>query len=250
MSRSSQQVINGAISPSGVSRRLLGFIALSVAAHGLILLAQDHSPTTLPLTDLGSQVISVTLAPATKQSATPVAEPAREVTPTAGHVAHFRIAAPANQATYRVMSETHTTKSIDTGSPESTTQLASHVTQHRDELTAASSIDPSPTTSAQQQQEAQHNFLLGQVRSLLAQYLSYPPRARRRGWEGEVLVGFRVDVNGRLGNVHLARSSGYSLLDESALAALGRITRIPLSESQSLQPMELQLPVVYQLREG
>jgi protein TonB len=88
------------------------------------------------------------------------------------------------------------------------------------------------------------------VRSLLTQYLNYPPRARKRGWEGEVLVGFRVDADGRLGNVHLARSSGYSLLDESALAALSRIGIIPLTGSPHFTPMELQLPVLYQLREG
>jgi len=50
----------------------------------------------------------------------------------------------------------------------------------------------------------------------------YPPLARRRGWEGTVLVGVRVTTAGRAGEVWVKQSSGHTVLDEAAVkAALG-----------------------------
>jgi len=98
---------------------------------------------------------------------------------------------------------------------------------------------------------AQRNYLLGQLQDQLSRYLTYPLRARRRGWEGEVLLSLRLDTEGQLHDIHLLRSSGYALLDRSALKALSRIEQLHLPPSASpLQPTHLQLPVIYRLSEG
>lgn len=47
----------------------------------------------------------------------------------------------------------------------------------------------------------------------------YPPLARRRGWEGTVLVGVRVTTDGRAGEVWVKQSSGHTVLDEAAVNA-------------------------------
>lgn len=44
----------------------------------------------------------------------------------------------------------------------------------------------------------------------------YPPRALRRGQEGEVLLRVLVDAEGRVQAVTIERSSGHRLLDDSA----------------------------------
>lgn len=44
----------------------------------------------------------------------------------------------------------------------------------------------------------------------------YPSLAKRRGWEGTVLLRVRVDTNGRPREVVIERSSGHALLDRSA----------------------------------
>lgn len=44
----------------------------------------------------------------------------------------------------------------------------------------------------------------------------YPAIARRRGWEGTVLLRVRVDEHGRPREVAIERSSGHALLDRSA----------------------------------
>jgi protein TonB len=48
----------------------------------------------------------------------------------------------------------------------------------------------------------------------------YPPRARRLGLEGEVLVRTKVLPNGECGELVLGQSSGYALLDQAALEAV------------------------------
>ncbi len=96
--------------------------------------------------------------------------------------------------------------------------------------------------------EALRNQLLGALRSRLARHLTYPPRARRRGWEGEVLLGLRIDADGRLRDIRLLHSSGHAVLDRAALRALHRVERLPLPAD--FAPLQLRLPVIYRLQAG
>lgn len=45
---------------------------------------------------------------------------------------------------------------------------------------------------------------------------AYPPLARRRGWEGTVMLRILVGIDGRPVEVEVAQSSGHGLLDRSA----------------------------------
>ena len=56
---------------------------------------------------------------------------------------------------------------------------------------------------------------------------SYPRRARELGWEGDVTLVFSIDEKGRTGNVRILRSSGYELLDETALETVEKAWRFP-----------------------
>ncbi len=49
---------------------------------------------------------------------------------------------------------------------------------------------------------------------------SYPEIARRNGWEGRVLVRVEVSADGRPISTAIAKSSGYGVLDQSALRAV------------------------------
>lgn len=93
--------------------------------------------------------------------------------------------------------------------------------------------------------------LLSHLRRLLTDQAPYPTLARRRGWEGEVLVGFRIDGNGTIENVRVAQGSGYPSLDMAAIRAVRRLGRVPnvarwLPEGE----VTLQMPVVYKLTDG
>jgi TonB family protein len=77
----------------------------------------------------------------------------------------------------------------------------------------------------------------------------YPRTARLKGYEGLVLVEAVVGADGKVGDVRLKISSGYAVLDRSALAAVrdwkfepGRRMGIPVA-------MRVDVPVRFMLRE-
>ena len=92
-------------------------------------------------------------------------------------------------------------------------------------------------------------LILARLHEALRAHFSYPMLARRHGWEGQVTVGFRLEGNGRIDDVHVARSSGYGVLDRSAVDALSRVGGLPDVETGG-HTFELQIPVIYRLQEG
>jgi protein TonB len=84
----------------------------------------------------------------------------------------------------------------------------------------------------------------------LQRYFEYPLLARRRGWEGTVLLSFVVESDGALRRIQVARGSGYDLLDNSAVAAVHRVERLTEArhwlDGRSLQ---MDIPVIYRLKE-
>lgn len=90
--------------------------------------------------------------------------------------------------------------------------------------------------------------LRSRLNNALIAHFDYPLTARRRGWEGVVRVGLRVEANGRLTRLHVIGSSGHAVLDRAALNSLGRVGRLPdaISWLQGRQ-FDMVLPVRYQL---
>ena len=88
--------------------------------------------------------------------------------------------------------------------------------------------------------------VVARIRGALARCFTYPPRARREGWQGAVLLRFRINSDGSFAAIRVAHSSGYALLDRAALGALHKVGRLPLDTALS-HPLELQLPVIYHL---
>lgn len=76
----------------------------------------------------------------------------------------------------------------------------------------------------------------------------YPWLARKRGWQGRVLLSLRVERNGRLSNITIRETSGYRVLDNSALDSVIKIKNLP--EAAGLlqgNTLTLQIPVQFQL---
>lgn len=205
---------------------LIGFVALSLLAHGLLFLLQPDSQSRLVKSSLGTQKLSISL-----------------------------ISSDTNADT-RADTKTNINSTIKTQTPR---QIPVKIaTEKKPIQTIAATHKLAPATVNQLKQQptpkiTQRNFLLGEIKHHLSRYLNYPVRAQRRGWQGEVMVGFHVDKQGFLHNVHLAQTSGYSLLDNAALSAIGKIKNIPLSSwlennhDNEFYPTALQLPVSYRL---
>lgn len=130
--------------------------------------------------------------------------------------------------------------------------------------TARQTVDLSATDNSVDEDQDRHgiepgsvaetgvrNQLLGQLQTRLSRYLVYPPLARSRGWEGTVLLGLRVGSNGHLEKIRIEHSSGYAVLDNSALNSLNRLDR--LAEASAWlngRGLDMQLPVIYRLIEN
>lgn len=79
---------------------------------------------------------------------------------------------------------------------------------------------------------------------------SYPAEARRRGWEGTVLLAVEILENGRAERITITQSSGHSILDEAALGAVGRWTFIPAQREGKPVKSVAEVPIVFALRKG
>ncbi len=118
-------------------------------------------------------------------------------------------------------------------SPESLLQAAG----------AASSALPTDAGNA----TLDFSLVLSYLRDVIERNKTYPPLARQRGWEGEVLLGFHVVADGAIERVHVARSSGNRLLDQSAVKALQTVDRVTPDLWRSGNDADLRLSVVYRL---
>lgn len=228
---------------TGMSR----FILLSAALHLGALAALDHGP--VRPAQLVTSTLSVTLnessamkAAAARHSAAPPASVTSSAKIGGIGVKH---SVPPKPAKCSLQTRPHNVP------PPAMTQaqVTSHANDRVNEL-YSDSVSPPTEQSHQdpladveshddpvQQPAVSHiqyidlatltSRLAGQLRDALAPYFAYPMMARRNGWQGQVRVGLRVEADGRLSHVRIARSSGYRLLDNAALATLNHISIVP-----------------------
>lgn len=88
--------------------------------------------------------------------------------------------------------------------------------------------------------------ILGHIKQEIAHYFVYPRLARRQGWQGQVMLGFQVNRNGSIQDIHVKQSSGYAILDDSAMIAMQRVGQISLDAFGLVhQTWQLEIPVIY-----
>jgi protein TonB len=77
---------------------------------------------------------------------------------------------------------------------------------------------------------------------------NYPNVAKRRHYEGTVLLDVLVDKTGRAVRVKVAQSSGYAVLDRSAKGDVSRWRFKPARRGMQTVEMWIQVPVRYELK--
>ncbi len=101
----------------------------------------------------------------------------------------------------------------------------------------------------EEEEETETNYLeenLQVIREVVQRYMSYPPIARRMGWEGTVVISFVLTPEGSIENERVEKSSGYELLDRNAL----RVVRLASGEFPRPQrSVRVVLPIVYRLEQ-
>ena len=76
----------------------------------------------------------------------------------------------------------------------------------------------------------------------------YPLIARRRGYQGKVLLEVLVKKDGKPGSIRLARSSGYEILDRAAIKGVKNWLFHPAKRGDELVEMWVKIPIRFQLK--
>lgn len=76
----------------------------------------------------------------------------------------------------------------------------------------------------------------------------YPKLARKRGWQGRVVLRVRVSEDGRPVDVQVMQSSGHGILDRAAMKTLKKWTFQPASKGGVRVASSLNVPIRFDLR--
>ncbi len=76
----------------------------------------------------------------------------------------------------------------------------------------------------------------------------YPGPARRRGYEGVTLLEVLVDREGRVKDIRIFRSSGYSILDRAAKRSVRKWVFWPARKGDERIKMWVKIPIRFQLK--
>jgi len=250
------------------NQRLSGLVVTSVVIHLLLLSYWFQSSSPLPIT---SAPLSVTLLQSqdeqigtTKQTAniateTETARPADssvETSPVAVQVQTVAplvakvITAPAPKPQTDNSSAATTVKaSVAIELPPAPTQTLAQLKQSVDEqepLQRQADVEhkSKPGLSLTQVRAQLHSQLVED----LAHHFHYPRLARKRAWQGEALLNLKIEPDGRISRILLTKSSGYSLLDDTAIKTVKKIANVKkLDQWLNGRAIEMELPVIYRL---
>nr|VFK64595.1 MAG: protein TonB [Candidatus Kentron sp. UNK]VFK71150.1 MAG: protein TonB [Candidatus Kentron sp. UNK] len=241
---------------------LTSAMAFSIAIHGGAMAIAAWMPPPVPSLSVASdRTVGVYLVPATKappaETHSPL-EPAktqsreREVVkkatfpaptkkpiektppPQLAAISPSRLLASLRPPARTSPSHKASDKALDKALPEKDIPMPDGARQApRSSAGGASSLDP----------EA-----LAWIMARLGKVLVYPRQARRRGWEGEVLVGFELAGSKQIRKIRLTRGSGYPVLDRAAIEALGKLGAIPdRHKGTTYRDIDVTIPVVFRL---
>ncbi len=222
----------------GVSRRLSSMVALSVLAHGAVLFWAGGVPV---VPDMGE--------PAARPLVVAIVAPERVAAPATTHGSVPNTVADANTPDRPRRADPVRTATVRQPArpkkpPAPSTQTAA-APARAVRATLEASVNPTADSASPAQQISQA------VRRHFQAHFEYPWLARKRNWQGDVVLALHIERDGRLSRVAVDTSSGYAALDKSALRSAQHIGRIPeATRWLGGAACDLTLPVRYRLTDG
>jgi protein TonB len=211
-------------------------IALSVALHAVVLvpaLQEDTdagNPGHVINLDMVETAGDITAAPiGSVADRTP--KPAATTPNTPARTAETATAAPAREPEQTGAGNTGTIDSVATSTP----------TDSPGPPAAVAASNPE-----QSRQEADRH-LRNSILELVASNLKYPPLARRKGWQGIVVLELRIEADGRISRLHVNATSGYPVLDRAAVEALQLASVTQAGQWLDGEAVDIVVPVEYRL---
>ncbi len=116
---------------------------------------------------------------------------------------------------------------------------------------AAGSITSPESKSSPLPSQEEKTFLkqyLQEVAAKINAVKHYPRRARKKGWEGTVVIALHILPTGRVEKVVLATGSRYDTLNKAALQAIEKAQPFPkFSQGVSLKSISVKVPIQFTL---
>lgn len=109
--------------------------------------------------------------------------------------------------------------------------------------TKESYVPPAPVISRQEMESHYVKAHFVYIKKIIEENISYPPMARRMGWQGKVVVSFVVCRDGKVEDLHIVESSGHSQLDRNAIETVRKAEPLPSPPVR----VKLVLPVSYRI---
>lgn len=211
----------------------------SVLHGGLIVLALaglSAGPPKVPMPSPHSMVVE--LVPMPQPTQPPQAAPAP-----------LPVAAPQSPpAAPKVTVKSVTKKAAPVAKPAATATDDAPVVAADSASTATNSGPAAPSDQGKTVEQAE-SFVAprSNVEGLDNPRPPYPTLARRRGWEGLVVLMVWVDELGAARSVELHQSSGHDVLDQSALNTVKSWRFVPARRGGHTVPASVQVPIRFSL---
>jgi len=126
---------------------------------------------------------------------------------------------------------------IPVAQPLVATTVSDSLIQRNSSLRIAATADASKKVMEQHYVKAHFIY----IKKIIEKNISYPPMARRMGWQGKVQVSFIVCKDGKVTDLHIHESSGHAQLDRNALETVRQVAPFPSPPVR----VKLILPVTY-----
>jgi periplasmic protein TonB len=81
------------------------------------------------------------------------------------------------------------------------------------------------------------------IRNKILSNVNYPDPARRKGWQGKVLLSFVITADGSVRSLKVIKSSGFILLDKNAIETVRDTAPFPRPPGEA----QLVIPITYHL---
>jgi protein TonB len=213
-----------------VNTPLLGGVALSIALHAAALYSRGIQTPAKPQLEAGRTVVQLTLLPSIEKKAT----------------------APANQPEPEPQPETKTEPEEKPEVLPEPTPIPEPILQPEPEPENEPIQETIPEPAVEESAEQIASLVEDKGVQIEAAPVSgiratYPRIAQKRGHQGTVTLAIQVLPNGKAGNVAVITSSGFSRLDEAAIAAAKAATYIPARQFGRNVESELIQPVTFKL---
>ena len=107
--------------------------------------------------------------------------------------------------------------------------------------------DISTQTAAKTEQSASAAMQMARPLYLTNRAPKYPRMARKKGYEGTVVLEVLVDENGKVDDLMLFKSSGHAILDKAAISSVKKWLFEPGTIGRKRVKMKVKLPVRFKL---